>query len=174
MTTIGVISDTHIKVGGKRKLPSQVFETFKNVDLILHAGDLNIYQVIRDLEKIAPVVAVYGNNDDEEVLQRLSQTREIKVEGISIGLTHGDIGSGDTCPAIALSHFPTADCVVFGHTHTPRIEWKTIAATNENGSREVLVFNPGSATKKRRAPHHSCGLLHIEGRHIDAEIFSWD
>jgi putative phosphoesterase len=173
MTTIGVISDTHIKVGGKRQLPPHLFQSFAGVDLILHAGDLNIHQVITDLETIAPVLAVHGNNDDWEVLHRLPQTREFKIEEVTIGLTHGDIGFGTTVPAIALSHFPQADCVVFGHSHMPRIEWKSVLK-NDGIGREVLLFNPGSATKKRRAPQHSCGILRIDGRHIDAELITWD
>jgi putative phosphoesterase len=118
MTTIGVISDTHIKPGGKRQIPPQVYDAFTNVDLILHAGDLNTLQVITDLEAIAPVVAVYGNNCDWEVLHSLKQTQEVQVEQITIGLTHGDIGIKFQRPSstrlVALSHFPNVDCVVFG------------------------------------------------------------
>jgi putative phosphoesterase len=116
MTTIGVISDTHIKPGGKRQIPPQVYDAFTNVDLILHAGDLNTLQVITDLEAIAPVVAVYGNNCDWEVLHSLKQTQEVQVEQITIGLTHGDIGlnsKGQPTSSMgtkwaALSHFPNA------------------------------------------------------------------
>ena len=36
---IGVISDTHIPESADR-IPDSVYEHFKDVDLILHAGDL--------------------------------------------------------------------------------------------------------------------------------------
>ena len=39
MKLIGLISDTHIPSRSKR-LPDRVFEVFKDVDLIIHAGDL--------------------------------------------------------------------------------------------------------------------------------------
>ncbi len=180
MTTIGVISDTHIKTGGKKQLPPQVFEAFRNVDLILHAGDLNILQVVSDLEAIAPVLAVYGNNCDWDVLHALPQTREFEIENVKIGLTHGDVGvnaRGQMVPLsstriAALSHFPDADCVVFGHSHRPLIEWRQIAGENGN-SRAVLLFNPGSALKKRGAPDHSCGILRIGGRHIEPQLVTW-
>ena len=180
MTTIGVISDTHIKEGGKRQLPPQVFEAFQNVDLILHAGDLNIAQVVTDLEAIAPVLAVYGNNCDWDVLHTLPQTREFEIENVKIGLTHGVVGldpkgeptySMNTRSA-ALSHFPDADIVVFGHSHRPLIDW--IEVPNPNGGlRNVLLFNPGSALKKRGAPHHSCGIICIDGREIEPQLITW-
>ncbi len=140
MTTIGVISDTHIKEGGKRQLPPEVFATFKNVDLILHAGDLNTLQVLGDLEAMAPVVAVYGNNDDWEAMRRLDTTQRIAVEDCVIGLVHGDVAAGPSVrplggapgnnqtAAYALSHFPDADCVVFGHSHWPLLQWLELSA----------------------------------------------
>ena len=36
---IGVISDTHIPARSS-KIPKKVFDVFKNVDMILHAGDI--------------------------------------------------------------------------------------------------------------------------------------
>jgi putative phosphoesterase len=172
MTTIGVISDTHIKQGGKRQIPPQVYETFAGVDLILHAGDLNTMQVITDLEAIAPVVAVYGNNCDWEVLHTLTQTREMKIEDVRIGLVHGDIGKGSSTRLVALSHFPNVDCVVFGHSHRPLIDWYDLPG-GRGDVRQVLLFNPGSATKKRGAPHHSCGILRIDRGRIEPQLFTW-
>ena len=59
---IGLISDTH--VGAKRdSLPERVFELFHGVDLIVHAGDITQKKVLDELDTIAPVVAVLGNND---------------------------------------------------------------------------------------------------------------
>tara|TARA_B100000686_G_C16663771_1_gene902448 strand:- start:732 stop:944 length:213 start_codon:yes stop_codon:yes gene_type:complete len=54
---IGVISDTHNLVR------PEVFRVFKWVDLILHAGDIGEKDVLIDLEAIASVRAVLGNND---------------------------------------------------------------------------------------------------------------
>ena len=180
MTTIGVLSDTHIKEGGKRQLPPQVFEAFQNVDLILHAGDLNIAQVVTDLEAIAPVLAVYGNNCDWDVVHALPQTREFEIEGVKIGLTHGDIGltsKGQQTNTLstrwaALSHFPDADIIVFGHSHRALIDWIEVPSASGD-LRHVLLFNPGSALKKRGAPHHSCGIIRIDGRKIEPQLITW-
>ena len=54
---IGVISDTH------NLLRPEAVEAFKNVDLIVHAGDICKPGIIEELKKIAPVVAIRGNND---------------------------------------------------------------------------------------------------------------
>src|SRR6476646_9929268 len=115
MTTVGVIADTHVLPGGRFKLPPIVFEKFANVNFILHAGDLNIMQVVTDLETLAPVFAVQGNNDRWDVLTSLPSKREMQIEKCTVGLVHGHEGHGKSTPARALSHFPNADCVVFGH-----------------------------------------------------------
>jgi hypothetical protein len=36
--------------------------------------------------------------------------------------------------------------------------------------RHVLLFNPGSATKKRGAPQHSCGILRLDKGHIEPQL----
>jgi predicted phosphodiesterase len=50
--------------------------------------------------------------------------------------------------------FPDADVVVFGHSHIP---W------NERGEDGQLLFNPGSATERRRQPKHTFGILDLDG-----------
>ncbi|HTX60907.1 MAG TPA: YfcE family phosphodiesterase, partial [Methanobacterium sp.] len=59
---IGVISDTHIPERAD-KIPEIVFELFKDVDMILHAGDLVSLDVKKQLEEIAPTYCVQGNMD---------------------------------------------------------------------------------------------------------------
>src|SRR5215210_1195276 len=54
---IGVISDTH------GKLDEQVLDLFAGVSHIIHAGDIGDEELIWRLEKVAPVIAVRGNND---------------------------------------------------------------------------------------------------------------
>jgi hypothetical protein len=182
MTIIGVLSDTHIRPAGRYRLTPQVFEAFENVDLILHAGDLNTLQVLSDLEALAPALAVHGNNDDWQAMQSLPPTRRIEVEACVIGLTHGDVGLDGTVKpwtgvtgnsqtaANAYSRFEFEDdvsCVIFGHSHRSLIHW------HEQDGRRTLMFNPGSPTDKRWGPHHSLGLLRVDGRTISAELLTW-
>ena len=57
----------------RRSVPScGGFRIFKDVDLILHAGDIVQLSVLEELRTIAPVEAVAGNMDEDEVQQRAS------------------------------------------------------------------------------------------------------
>lgn len=159
---IGVISDTHIKSPAKM-LPDKVFELFEGVDLILHAGDLLIEEVVIQLEAIAPVIAVAGNNDDYQMVKKYGTRRLIETGGKKIGLTHG-VSRGKTYMNAYAEFFDDdVDCIVYGHSHIPHNEVI-------NG---ILFFNPGSATQRRFQPSHSVGILYISHK-ITGEIFYID
>ena len=54
---VGVISDTH------GILRPEVLDILRTCDHIVHAGDFDNGSVLEELEDIAPVTAVRGNND---------------------------------------------------------------------------------------------------------------
>jgi putative phosphoesterase len=156
---IGIISDTHIPRFSQ--LPEQIWTLFAEVELIIHAGDLSILRVLDELETLAPVVAVQGNVEQEEVVLKLPIKREIRVAGYRIGVVH-ILGESRYYSRTARQEFPDARIVVFGHSHNPyNIE--------HNGQ---LLFNPGSATDRRRQPTCSVGMLSIndETQEIRGEI----
>jgi putative phosphoesterase len=146
---MGVISDTHIP--DFRRLPESIWQHFAGVELIIHAGDLSILRVIAELETIAPVVAVQGNVEGDEVVKKLPVKREIVVGHCRIGIVH-ILGDSRNRERVARREFPDARCVIFGHSHIP---W------NHEYS-GLLLFNPGSATDRRRQPKCSIGMLHID------------
>jgi uncharacterized protein len=146
---VGVISDTHIP--HFKKLPDTIWEHFAGVELIIHAGDLSVLSVIAELETIAPVVAVQGNIEEDEVVRKLPIKREIVVGHCRIGVVH-NLGDSHNRERIARQEFPNARCVVFGHSHIP---WNQ----ERNG---LLLFNPGSATDHRRQARCSIGVLHVD------------
>jgi putative phosphoesterase len=163
-------------------LPERVFEAFAQVAMILHAGDVNTVQTLDDLRVLAPVHAVYGNNDGWEVMQQLPTVLRIPVEDSIIGITHGDIGFDQRVPpwtdapgnsqtaANAYSHFASdlvVNCIVFGHSHRPLINW------HQDGGRRTLMINPGSPTDRRFAPHYSLALLRVDGATLNAELITW-
>ncbi len=156
---IGVISDTHIP--HFKQLPEAVWKHFAAVELIIHAGDLSRLSVINELETIAPVVAVQGNVEENEVIRTLPIKREVLVGGLRIGIVH-ILGDTHNRVKIARQEFPTARCVIFGHSHTPYNQ-------EHDGQ---LLFNPGSATDRRRQPTCSLGKLTIndETQHINGAI----
>ncbi len=147
--SVGVISDTHIPQF--KKLPEAIWEHFTGIELIIHAGDLSILSVIDELETIAPVVAVQGNVEEEEVILRLPIKREVVVGFCRIGILH-ILGDSHNRVKVARQEFPEARVVVFGHSHIP---W------NQDVDGQLL-FNPGSATDRRRQPQCSIGMLYID------------
>ena len=133
--TIGLISDTHVPTRAP-SIPRQVFDVFKNVDYVIHAGDLVELPVIDDLEQIAPVLAVQGNMDTEEAKNVLPELNSLKVFDWKIGVMHDpDVlnGSDRMLYLAKENHF---NVLVYGHTHSPRIKWEG----------EILYINPGSPT----------------------------
>ena len=115
--------------------------------MILHAGDLVTLDVITQLEAQAPVYAVYGNVDPLDVVQKLPKKREIEVEGVRIGLIHGD-GPAGRRPSGLLPRSPASTASSLA---TPI---RRCAAGDD-----VLLFNPGSRDDRRAQPKHSVGIL---------------
>lgn len=136
---IGLISDTH----GLLRPEARV--ALKGVDRIIHAGDICDAQVLRELETIAPVDAVRGNNDRGGWAEALPEKLRLELGGVSIYVVH-DLHDLDIDPQAA-----GIKVVVSGHSHRP-------LAKMENG---VLYVNPGSAGPRRFRLPISLGVLEI-------------
>jgi putative phosphoesterase len=170
---IGLISDTHVPEAGER-LPGQVYDLLAGVDLVLHAGDMHIIDVLDWLERIAPVVGARGNGDGDGFRPpfpdddpRVKPAHVLELEGLRVGLVHGHPLPGETPwisqDALMERHFGgRVDVLVCGDTHIPHV------ATSEEG---VLIVNPGSPALPRnvREPG-TVGILTIEGGAARAEI----
>jgi putative phosphoesterase len=157
---IGVISDTHVP--HFKGVPEAVGRLFAGVELIVHAGDLSVLSVLDTLEAIAPVVAVQGNIERDEVVMALPMKREVMIGGwCRIGIVH-ILGEKKHYERTAHNEFPSARVVVFGHSHEPY--------NREHGG--MLLFNPGSANDRRRQPACSVGMLTVddEARSVRGEI----
>ena len=158
--TVGLIADTHVPKRAPR-VPQQVFDAFKNVDYIIHAGDLVELPVIDELEQVAPVLAVQGNMDAQEVKDALPELNSLKVFDWKIGVIHDpDVLSGaDKMLYVAKEN--GFNVLVYGHTHSPRIRWEG----------EVLFINPGSPTDPASFLNKpSVGLLQISKKTIMPQI----
>lgn len=157
---VGVLSDTHIPAKAKA-LPDEVMQAFKEVDCIIHAGDITSLEILDTLNTLAPVIAVSGNGDHDKLQAILSNKEMITLNGYRIGITHGHGSTGKTLDrVIKCFKNDSVDCIIFGHSHIPYCE--TI--------NRVLLFNPGSPTDKRRNEFFSFGILdlgeRIEAKHI--------
>lgn len=157
-----VLADTHVRADRRRDLPAEVWDVADRAHLILHAGDVMTASLLDDLADRAPLRAVLGNND-AGLEARLPEIDQVELAGVRIGLVH-DSGPTKGRAARMRRRFPDADVVVFGHSHQP---------LDEEGLEGQRLFNPGSCTERRRAPHRSYGLLVIEaGRLIEHHIAS--
>ena len=155
---IGVISDTHIPERAE-KIPDIVFDIFKDVDIILHAGDLVSTDVLKQLEKVAPTRCVQGNMDKYYGLD-LPKNHIITVESYKIGLNHGEVyPRGDTQQLKYIALELDVDILITGHTH-----WAFIKKL-EN----IILLNPGSPTVPRMSDP-SVILLEIEKDTMDSQI----
>jgi putative phosphoesterase len=154
---VAVLSDTH---GPRywRACPPAVAAQLADVELILHAGDVCVPDVLDELAAFAPVRVVLGNNDGAGVAGwGASPTLELSIDGLPVAMVH-DSGAAQGRGARLRRLFPAAALVVFGHSHIP---WDQTYA----GQRS---FNPGSPTNRRAQPRGTMGLLDI----VDGELRS--
>jgi putative phosphoesterase len=129
-------------------------------DLIVHAGDLMRISVLRDLQALGKVVAVHGNVDDDALRAELPAMTVLDADGVRIGVIH-DAGPARGRLARMRARFSDAGAVVFGHSHIP---------LHETGDDGFQIFNPGSPTERRRAPHHTMGLAQVAGGEVAFEL----
>jgi hypothetical protein len=157
---IAVISDTHMP-RGSRRLPPACLERLAAADLIVHAGDLSTLGVLRELERLGPVIAVCGNVDDAELRAILPDTRVISVaDGVEVAVIH-DAGPSRRRLERMRARFPGAAAVIFGHSHLP---------LHERAPDGFQLFNPGSPTERRRAPQRTMGVAHTRAGTIEFEL----
>jgi uncharacterized protein len=141
-----------------------VYAALRATDVILHCGDVTERGLLDELTAFAPVHAVLGNND-HTLRGRLAETLELDLDGVRVAMIHD---SGATKGRAARMHrrFPDAQVVVFGHSHLP---------LDELGVDGQRLFNPGSATERRRAPFRSYGWLELrDGTIAGHEIVALD
>ena len=162
------MADTHVPDRAKTLHPQLIPGLAAlGVSQILHAGDVCVPSVLKELAQLAPVTAV-GGNRDWLFSSRLPLGRFFEIAGIPIALVHGHggflpyfldkwyylvEGYREARYFTRLTKFaPAAKVIVFGHTHQPVNLWQG----------NQLIFNPGSACiEPRRSGNPSYGVLHF-------------
>jgi hypothetical protein len=124
---IGLISDTH------GLLRPEAVEALRGSELILHAGDVGKPEILEELRKIAPVIAIRGNVDTASWCSALKETEFVETSAATFYLLH-NLNDLDLNPAASGIHI-----VLSGHTHQPK-------QFEKDG---VLYINPGSAGPRR-------------------------
>ena len=146
LARVGLISDTHFQ---ERlfALPEQLARAWGPVDLILHAGDVGDLSVLDHLSKMAPVVAVHGNDEPGITKRDLPEQQLLMIGGARILLWHSHYPDpveerahrpGNWGPKLdrlaARTRETEATLLVYGHSHVP--------ANNQQIG--VTLFNPGA------------------------------
>jgi hypothetical protein len=143
--TVGLISDTH------GLLRPQAVEALRNVQRIIHAGDIGGPEILAGLGTLAPVNAVRGNNDQGDWAVRLPEELTLNIAGVDVHVLH-DVK--------ALRLPPGVRVVIAGHSHKPGV-------SRREG---VLYVNPGSAGPRRFKLPIAIAYLHIAAGSASAEI----
>ena len=150
MKRIGLISDTH------GKLRPGVFRKLRDVDVILHAGDIGSPEIITELEAIAPVHAVHGNTDGLDVRAVAPEMVNVELGGKRFTIVHGHL-LGTPTPRGLRAAYSGCDVLVYGHTHRPLVDDTTTP----------LVINPGAAGPARFNLKPSVAVLDLETMKVE-------
>ena len=167
MTRIGILSDTH------GLLDKRVFEHFKDVDEIWHAGDIGSEEVLRRLREFKPTRAVFGNMDSGDVRYSLSEFYRFRVEDVNVLMTHIGGYPGHYNPWLipmfrkALERYDDPnqriDLFVCGHSHILKVQYDSVF--------KFLTMNPGAAGKQGWQPCQTLLRFTIDGSQIkDLEV----
>jgi putative phosphoesterase len=132
MKRIGLISDTH------GFLDPRLFEFFKNVDEIWHAGDIGSENVLTDLENFKICRAVYGNIDNWNIRTQTSEHQRFAIEDLKVWMTHIGGYPGKYAPQVKQELFKyEPGLFISGHSHILKVMF--------DKNLRCLHINPGSA-----------------------------
>lgn len=148
MHKIGVISDTH------GLLRPEVVIVLRDCEVILHGGDFATEDILDELNQIAPVYAVRGNNDfwayTEKRVSRsgtksnyLPETLAVNLFGINFFMVHDKMDLPEDCTDY--------DIIIYGHSH----QYEEIHLGRQ------LRLNPGSCGPKRFTLPITMAILEI-------------
>lgn len=138
---LAILSDTH------GLLRPEVLEYLKDVDAILHGGDINKPGIIDELRQYAPLYIVRGNND-KEWAEAIPHDLTVTLDGVTFYMVHNK----KEVPA----DLSGVDAVVFGHSHKYMQE--------EKGG--ILWLNPGSCGPRRFHQEITMMMAEIADGHI--------
>mgnify|MGYP002344503123 CR=1 FL=1 len=161
MKKIGVLSDTH------GYLPKEVYEFFKDVDLIIHAGDIGSEEVLDELQAFKKTIAVYGNIDDFGVITRTKKVENIEVEGLKIMITHiGGYPNKYEKGIKELIELHRPNIFIAGHSH--------ILKVMNDPKYTLLHINPGAAGRQGIHKISTLVRFKIDSEPKDLEILEFN
>lgn len=158
MTLVGVLSDTH------GHLASDAYAALADCDHIIHAGDIGDPRVLRELETLAPVTAVLGNNDLDEYGEAVQRFAHPLINGVRFLVAHypRDVKVGFAGSSALAPGDPLPQVSIHGHTHIPEL------LTGGEARPASYLLCPGSATLPRGRFPRSVAKLELEEGRVQA------
>jgi uncharacterized protein len=144
-TRLLLLSDTHVPQRA-RELGDETWRMIDDADVVIHAGDWTGHEFFtRVRDRAGELIAVWGNNDGDELRAELPEFHRFELDGVRFALTH-ILADAATREKAAIAAAPDADVFVYGHSHIP---WNAFTP----GGMQLL--NPGSPTDRRMQPHYT-------------------
>lgn len=135
MKYIGLLSDTHGYVDPK------IYDHFKDVDEIWHAGDIGSIDVIDELKAFKPLRGVYGNIDDHVIRREFPEFLRFMCEGVDVLITHiGGKPGKYSKPAYEAIKDNPPKLFICGHSHILLVKMDPLF--------KMLWMNPGACGYK--------------------------
>lgn len=158
MTRIGILSDTHGYWDERYALH------FADCGMILHAGDIGDYDIVRRLAEKAEVHAVCGNIDSGTVRRMCPELDIFRIEDVPVLLTHIGGYPGRWSPGMRkLLAENGIKLMVDGHSHILKIMYDKQLG--------VLHINPGAAGQQGWQKVRTLVKLTIDGADMrDCEV----
>lgn len=158
MKKIGLVSDTH------SYMDDALFEHFKDVDEIWHAGDVGAYAVLEQLKAFKPLRGVWGNIDGHEIKNEFPYINRFKCEDVNVMMIHIGGYPGKYNPKVKpeLLREPL-DLFICGHSHILKV-----MPDKQYG---FLHMNPGAYGKEGFHQVRTLLRFSISGKRIhDLEV----
>lgn len=158
MKKIGLISDTH------GFLDEAVFDHFKNVDEIWHAGDFGTITIAQQLQAFKPLRGVWGNIDSGELRSLFREVVSFTIEGVKVLMIHiGGYPGRYSAKAKAELAIHKPQLFVSGHSHILKVMY--------DDKLKCLHMNPGAAGQHGWHQMRTLVRFTIDGEQIkDCEV----
>jgi len=132
MKKIGLISDTH------SYLDEKVFEHFKDVDEIWHAGDFGNAAIADELKAFKPLRGVYGNIDGYDIRSVYPEDLIFMCEDVKVFMKHIGGYPGRYEPGVKNTIIKEKpQLFISGHSHILKVMY--------DDKLQCLHINPGAA-----------------------------